>query len=207
MSTLGELRAALRVLLNDGDAVSGYLWSDAQLNRYLQDAVRAYGRHFLREMSTTVTVVVGQAAYALPDGVVRVLRVELIAEGDSEGEVLVEGGDAFGWGYQAYGGSLVLTETPTAALGTLSIRYLAAHEELSADDAASSVPAQDEDMLLAHAAGKAVLLLRVNDAKRAEFELRGGQSAREAMTEFGSLWEASLRVKSLRLRSGSLVVR
>lgn len=73
-----------------------------------------------------------------------------------------------------------------------------------ADETVSSVPAEDEDMLLALAAGRAVLLT-MHDATREEFELRGGQPAREAMAEFGAVWKAGVRVKMGRLRAGRLV--
>jgi hypothetical protein len=207
VSTLAELRSALRVVLNDGDQAAGYMWSDGQLNRYLADAVRAYGRHFPRELATSFAIVDGQATYPLPDGCDRVVRAEIVAAGNSEGELLVEGGDAYGWGYRVFGGALILTETPRAALGELKVEYAGAHADLVDDHTASSVPAGDEEMLLALAAAKAADSLVADDAKRAQFEGRAGRSAVDASAGYSAGWESAVRTKGRRMRAGRLVGR
>jgi hypothetical protein len=207
VSTLGELRAALRVVLNDGDQTAGYMWSDGQLNRYLQDAVRGYGRHFPREMSESIPLIVSQASYPLPPDCERVLRVELIPTGNSGGEALVEGGDAYGWGYRVFGGMLVLSEAPSVALGTLAVGYLGAYTELVADDSVPGVPVADEDMLLSLAGCKAVASLATDEAKRAQFEDRAGRSAVEASEGYKRGWDDGVRAKRHRMRAGRLAAR
>jgi hypothetical protein len=207
VSTLAELRAALRVALKDGDPAAGYMWSDDQLNRFLSGAVWAYGWYFPRELSTSFAVVAGQASYPLPPGCNRVVRVDLVAPGNSEEEALVEGGDAHGWGYRVFGGALMLTRTPRSALGELLVGYLGAHEELASDEAVSSVPAADEEMLLSMAAASAVRALALDEAKRAQFESRSSRHAIEVAAVYSDRWESAVRAKRQRIRTGKLSVR
>lgn len=205
MSTLGELRAGLRVLLNDG-AAGGYLWSDGQLNRFLGDAVRGYGRHFPREQAVDVTTVSGQQEYALPAGCARVVRVELV-DGAGGGVVLVEGGDGQGVGYEVFGGKLWLMPAPLVSGESVRVWYLGAHGALVADGDLSSVPGADEDLLLVLAAAKAMETLAGEEAKRRRFEERTGQSARSAGDGFLAEWREGVEQRGRRVRGGRLVVR
>ncbi|HEX2922397.1 MAG TPA: hypothetical protein VHS28_00020 [Chloroflexota bacterium] len=111
MSTLSDLRSALRLLLNDA-AAGGYLWSDGQLNRFINDAIKALSVDLPREVTVEVVSVAGQAEYALPASLMRAARVYEVDSGSD----LVEGGDSYGFGYRVFGGSLwLLPEVGVAA--------------------------------------------------------------------------------------------
>lgn len=202
MSTLLGLRTALRVLLDDADS-SGYLWSDAQLNRYLADAVKGYSRRFPREMEASITTVAGQREYDLPPDCDRVAGVELV----EDLLVLVEGGDSYGDGYYVYGGKLGLMPEPATGGKTLDVRYLAPHASLSLDADVSTVPAGDEEMLLALAAAKAMRSVATDAAKRGQFEEHTGQSALAASAAYQVEWESGARSRGRRVRPGRLVAR
>src|SRR5687767_2950983 len=70
----GNWRADCRAELGDEGATK--LWSDTLLHRWLNEAIRDFGRVVPREETATLTTVAGQAAYDLPLGLVEVVRVE-----------------------------------------------------------------------------------------------------------------------------------
>lgn len=202
MSTLAELRAQLRVVLNDG-AAGGYLWSDGQLNRLLNDAVKALSAELPREMSVDVVSVVGQAEYSLPAGVIRVVRVyDRTAERE-----LVAGGDSWGYGYRVFGGNLELLPTPGEAGRSYQVDYLGYHMALLLDGDVSSVPAGEEELLLVRAAAMAVLGLGTDEAKRRRFEEQAGQAAGDAAAGYLGAYTAGVKGRTRAVRSGSLVHR
>lgn len=202
MTTLADLRSALRTLLND-TAAGGYLWSDEMLNRHLADAVREYSRLFPRELTANVALVAGQQEYDLPVGCERVLRVEVV----EDLWVLVEGGDSDGVGYQLFAGKLILLPKPTAGGKNLNLRYLAAHSSLANDADVSTVPAADEDLLLASACAAALQTLSMEEAKRQRFEQGTGRSAEAAAALYRQQYERGIRDRAARVRSGRLVAR
>lgn len=75
-----ELRAAARQRLND--LVEGYGWSDAELNGWINEAVReAAIRAGLLSAAVTVALVGGQAEYPLDSAISYVLSARLAAGG------------------------------------------------------------------------------------------------------------------------------
>ncbi len=201
MSTLSDLRNALRVLLNDGVAGS-YLWEDSTLNLHLNDALRSYGRSFPLERETTITTVAGQAAYDLPSDCVAVVKV---AVPEAAQDVMVEGGDATGTGYELFGGKLLLLPAPAEDGQSIVVRYLAAHAPLVLDADVSSVSAFDEDLILAFAAARALQSLAMEEAKRQLFEQRAGQSAAAAAALYWEQYVSGVRGRGTGIRAGRLV--
>ncbi len=202
MTTLATLRARLRVVLGD-NAAAGYLWQDGVLNRHLDDAVRAYSRFFQREAVATITTVAGQAEYDLPAGASAVVRVEMV----EDESVLVEGGDCYGVGYRVWGGKLILMPAPEAAGKTVKLWYLAPHAGLAADADVVTVPAGDEDLLVAFAAARALEGLASEDAKRRRFEERAGRPAASVGRGFLEELAAGVAARRARLRTSRLAVR
>ena len=74
MATRAEMRSRCRTEL--GDTVAPYLWSDAQLNEYIGEAVREMT--FIRPLAASVVVamVANQRGYVLGTDVWRPRRVE-----------------------------------------------------------------------------------------------------------------------------------
>lgn len=205
MSTLAELRAALRVLLND-NAAEGYLWSDATLDLRLNDALRDYGRSLPRQRETTVVTVAGQGEYDLPADCLAVTEVVGTAgQGDWQ-PPLREVGGTDDPGYEVYGGRLILRPAPSEAGLSLNVRYLASHATLAADGDPSTVPAADEDLLLAFACAGALQSLSTEEAKRQRFEGRAGQPAEATAALYRRQYERGIRARTTRVRAGRLVV-
>ncbi len=201
MTTLADLRAALRALLND-TIPGSYLWSDAALNLHINDAIRSYSASFPRHEETSLSTVAGQAEYGLPPDCIRVVRICISEYG---GVPLQEGGDAFGEGYEVYGGKLLLLPAPPESGWEIAVRYLAAHALLALDVEASTVPAADEDLLLALAASQAIASLMVEEVKRQLLEGRMGQPASMAAEFHGRRYEDGVRKRLARLTVGRLV--
>ena len=201
MSTLSDLRSALRTLLND-NVVGSYLWTDQMLNLHINDAIRSYGRSFPLEKETAVTTVAGQPAYDLPPDIVAVVRV--VVEG-LVSNVLVEGGYAAGTGYELYGGKLVLLPPPVEDAQSIVVRYLAPHAALTLDTDVSTVPAAGEDLILAFAAARTLQSLAMEEAKRQLFEQRAGQTAVSAAALYWEQYVLGIRGWGSGIRSGRLV--
>ncbi len=209
MTTLSELRSALRVLLND-NAAEGYLWGDAALNLHLNDAIRDYSRSLPRQQETTVTTVAGQREYDLPADCLAVTRVEIVGDGgrslllpDPGGET---GSPAGSGSYEAFDGRLLLSPAPAESGLPLSLRYLAPHAGLVDDGDLSTVPAADEDLLLAFACARALQGLAAEEAKRQRFAQRTGQSAEGAAALYREQYERGIRMRRSGVRSSRLVI-
>ena len=202
MATLAELRSRLRVLLND-NAAEGYLWSDAALTLHLNDAIRDYGRSLPRQMELSITTVAGQGEYDLP---VDCLVVTQIGVADTTGQCdwqspLQENGA----GYGVYGGRLILSPTPTEAGVPLRVRYLAPHAALVDEGDLSTVPAADEELLLAFACAEALQGLSMEEAKRQRLDGQVGQAAKATAALYRQQYERGIRSRAARVREGRLV--
>ncbi len=201
MSTLSDLRGTLRTLLNDS-VVGSYLWEDPTLNLHLNDALRSFGRSFPLEMETAITTVAGQSAYDLPSGCVAVVRVtapQLVPD------VMVEGGDATGTGYEVFGDRLLLLPVPAEDGQSITVRYLAPHAALVLDTDLSTVPSADEDLILAFAAARALQSLAMEEAKRQLFEQRAGQSAAAVAVLYWEQYVSGIKGRGSGVRVGRLV--
>lgn len=74
MTTLANVRAALRRVLEDTDATA-YLWPDAELDGYLRTTLEGYSRLVPREVRETIAPS-GTAAYTPASTPLRILGVE-----------------------------------------------------------------------------------------------------------------------------------
>ena len=203
MATLAELRSRLRVHLGD-NAAEGYLWSDGALDLYLNDAIRDYGRSFPRQRETTIATVAEQREYDLPADCLMVVQVVLVgAYGHTP---LLEGRDAGGTGYEAYAGKLALSPTPSVSGETVAVRYLAPHAALALDEDISTVPAADDDLLLAFACARALQTLSAEDAKRQMFEARSGRPAEAVASIYWEQYERGIGLRAARVRTGRLSI-
>lgn len=201
MTTLADLRGRLRVLLNDNTA-GGYLWSDMMLNLVLGDAVRSYSRSCPLERTASITTIAGKDEYDLPSDCVKVMRVECEAYGHMP---LQEGGDAFGEGYGLYGGKLMLLPGGLETGLMVLVRYLSLHSIPVLDQDVLTVPAGDEDLVLAFAAARAIESLVVDEAKRERFEARYGQNSSVAAEFYRRRYETGVRERVRVVRAGRLV--
>lgn len=210
MATLAELRAALRVLLND-NAAEGYLWSDAALNLQLNDALRGYGRSLPQQRETTIATVAGQGEYDLPADCLAVVGAEvegpagrwpLLPDDGSAGA----GSPAGAGSYELYGGRLILRPAPSETGLSLQVRYLAPHAILVFDGDPSTVPTADEDLLLAFACAGALQALSTEEAKRRRFEDRSGQPVEGAVALYRQQYERGIRARTAGVRTRRLVI-
>jgi hypothetical protein len=202
MATLAELRSALRVLLND-IAAEGYLWSDGNLNHYLNDAIRAYSRSFPRQRETIVITVAGQREYELPAELTSVQKVEIVRAEDRV--PLLAGDDRTGACYELYGGKLIVFPTPSESGLSIAVRYLAPHAPLALDGDLSTVPDADIDLLLNYAGSMVLQSLLAEKAKRGRFESRSGQPANAVANLYWEQYERGIRLRKARVRAGKLI--
>jgi len=202
VSTLLDLRSALRLLLNDA-AAAGYLWSDGQLNRFINDAVKAVSVELPREAVAEVVTVAGQGEYALPAGLLRVVRVWDVETGSE----LVEAGDAYGYGYRVFGGKLRLLPVPAVGGRSYLVDCLEYHQELAQDGAVCTVGGGDEELVLMRAAAMAVTGLGTDEAKRRRFEERAGQASGTAAVGYLASYAAGVAGRKRVVRPSSLARR
>ena len=201
MSTLADLRAELRILLND-NAAEGYLWNDSTLNLHLNDAIRSYSRSFPRQLTATLVTVAGQRDYDLPPSCIDLLRVEIEDTGGLE--PLKEGGDEDGVGYEVCGDKIVLFPTPDRSGQTIVVRYTAPHATLALDGDLSTVPAAEQDLLLTFAGARALQSLLSDEAKRRRFESQSGQPSGSVANLYWEQYERAVRLRTARVRPGKL---
>ncbi len=202
MTTLANLRSGLRVLLND-TAAEGYLWNDAALRLHLNDAIRSYSRAFPRQREAALTTIAEQREYDLPDDCLAVVRVYL------SGATLLEGEGAAPWdpacSYIVYANKLLLSPAPGGSGLSIALRYLATHASLVEDGDPSTVPDADEDLLLTHAAARALQTLLAEETKRRRFETQSGQPTRAVANLYWEQYERGIRLRTARVRPGRLV--
>lgn len=80
MTTLADLRGAARLRLDD--VATPYGWSDAELNGWINEAIReAFLRAGLSQDSATLALSAGTAAYTLDDAIVYLHRARLVSTG------------------------------------------------------------------------------------------------------------------------------
>jgi hypothetical protein len=212
--TRGAWRALVRAELGDEGATK--LWSDSLLNEWLNAAIRDYGRVVPREEATTLPTVAGQAAYALPLGLVEVVRVEHPAHtfrvfapragGDpSPGPSPIRGGEH---SYDVWEGQLVLEPAPGASGESVAVRYTTRRAEPTTDVEPLPVERGDEDLLLLYVCGRALTWVSAQEGKRQAFERDRGASAAQLAGAYEGRYRAAL---ASRQRTGArarrLVVR
>ena len=170
MPTRAELRAALRVRLEDTGASA--LWDDAALNEAIAAAMRAYGAAFPKQITTGVTVPAGATRVATGTTIdpARITRVTDAAgiwvppwppwEASTAG---TDRGQAWRW----WGADLILAEPAAAsAAGIWSVEHLAGRTPPAADGEVADLLAGDEEIVIALAEAAALARRAVEDAKR-----------------------------------------
>jgi hypothetical protein len=185
-STRAQWRALVRAELGDQGATP--LWADALLNEWLNEAIRDFARQVPREASLSLTTVAAQADYALPNGLIEVVRVEHPADVMRTFAPLV-GGDrrtsgtdrvdrvASPYTYDVWGGALILDPAPTANGESVLVRYTQQRAEPAADTDPLPVEQPDTDLLLLHVCARAMTLISTQEGKRQAFERDRGQTA------------------------------
>ncbi len=172
MTTRAEIRASLRLRLEDGDVAP--LWDDSVLNDAIATAIGVYGGAFPRQVTTGLTLTAGATRVDSPvpiDGR-RVARV-IDALGilvtpwplDLEhGATQLRGqGQAWRW----WGDTLILAEPVAAsAAGIWTIEHLSGRQLPAADGDELDVLPGDEPIVLALAESTALSRRASEDAKR-----------------------------------------
>lgn len=220
MATRAEVRGRARAELNDIGVAT--LWSNAQLDRWLAEAIRDYGRALPRQATATLVTVAGQAAYPLPadwDGG-PLLLVEHPA-GRFRQEVATAGGDVAEeaallepipparqpYRYEVFAGQIWLRPAPAASGESVAVWYTATYPLPAADEEALATPAADDDLLVWFICGRALRWIGTDEAKRQRFERQRGASAQGMAREYEAEYQAALRARERRARQRRLVVR
>jgi hypothetical protein len=194
------LRQSIRDELNDNAAVK--LWTDALLNTYINEAIRAYSRELPKEASAQITVVADQKAYALPSDFDRAIRVE---QPDDTIRVY-DPNERSSYGYRIFASQLILDPAPTqvGASQDVTLGYLARYAEPSADGSTIEVPASDDDVLIRLACAMALQWISTDEAKRQRFERSRGASAMSMAGAYDADARRILNLRKRRVRTSAL---
>jgi hypothetical protein len=136
-TTRKDLRDQIRRQVRD-EASGSYVFTDAELNTYLANAIRAYSKDIPREISTTLNLVDGQAEYSLPEGCREIVSLNV---GTTEYSVI-----------DIFAGVMTISPTPTAA-AVATFRYRGCHTIPTADTgegSTSTYDAIDEPLIAMH---------------------------------------------------------
>lgn len=217
MTTRAQLRGAVRNELNDTGGTP--LWSDALLNEWTNQAIRAYSRELPEEASTTIAAVAGQTSYALPARFRQALRVEqpkdTLRVPSSPFRVPRSGLSELGtrnseqrWTYRTFAGSLILDPAPTAAGADhdIKLEYLRSYAEPAADADVLATPAEDDDVLVQLACADALRWIGTDESKRARFERQRGASPLAQAALYDRQARQAIATKRDRLRTRTLEV-
>lgn len=214
MTTRAELRARVRAELGDGGGTP--LWSDALLHQWLDEAIREYGEQLPREASTSLVSVAGQASYALPSDLDRVLRVEhpdgvlRLAARPAGGDITSVGATgrspAVGT-FDVWGGQLVLEPAPEAGGEAIQVRYLATYPTPATDGAVLATPSRDDAALVWAVCARALRWINTDESKRQRFERERGASAHQAASRYERDVRATFLQRQRRVVAGRLAPR
>ncbi len=194
MTTRAALKTTIRNLLDDTGASP--LWSDTNLNEWINQAIRDYSVEPPREVAVTITAVGGQASYVLPSDAKRVLRLEqpkfVIRIPVADHRIAVYPPDlgqlvdyqsgvrtATTWTYRVFSGNLILDPAPaTSGPGNvdLQLEYLATYPDLVADTDVLATPTISDHILSHLAMALAFDWLISDEEKRFIFESRTGHA-------------------------------
>jgi hypothetical protein len=215
-------RAAWRALVRAelGDEAATKLWSDALLNAWLNEAIRDYGRAVPREATATLTTVASQTAYTLPSDLVQVVRVEHPTNTFRVFARRVGGdwvdptpdpsptgrGESGRYGYDVWGGQLLLEPAPTASGESIGVRYVARRTEPTSDGDALPVEDGDVELLTLYVCGRALDWITSQEAKRQAFERDRGASASATAAGYAGRYAAELAARRRQGRPGRRLV-
>lgn len=204
MTTRLQLRTSLRTRLEDASAAP--LWTDADLNEALTEAVRAYGNRFPAEKTANLAIVAGTGVYAQPadarsGGILSVFDVDGAQipprTADPRGKGPADSNAEQSW--SQFAGTIRFERNP-ATTETWSLFYLA-HRELVADDVtAQPIEQSHETIVLALAAAEAWERRAAADTKRGVDKSVATRQRQHAVAESERLIAAARR----RVRAGLL---
>jgi hypothetical protein len=205
--TRAQWRALVRAELGDENAAA-YPWSTALLDEWLNEAIRDFARTVPRELEITLTTVAGQAAYALPNGFVEVVRVEhpsgtfrtfRPATGgewrDTTPLSAPSASSVIQLAYDVWQGRLVLDPAPTPSGEPITVRSTGQRAEPSGDTDPLPVELQDSELLLLYTCARAMQWISGQEAKRQAFERDRGATAQALQTAYQARYAAALQVR------------
>lgn len=152
MATAADLRSRVRLLLEESVAA---IWTDAEVDQAVLDALGEYNLTARREVVTTATLA-GDEIWTLPADCVRVVRVDL------DGEIIPRRGPVTAWGdrelqaWEMFAGALQFVE---AATGDLTVWYLGGYD-------LATLPARDEPLIVTGAALGLLTVRAIEQGKR-----------------------------------------
>ena len=221
MTTRAQLRTSVRSELNDSGTP---MFSDALLNEWINEAIRAYSRELPEEASATITVSAGTASYALPARTVQVMRVE---QPQHQVRVPMSGSrprtptaselvhleeTVRGWyggppAYRLFAANMILDPAPTAAGATEDVRleYLRYYAEPAADGDTLTTPTTDDEVLIWLVAASALAWVAGDEAKRLRYQEGGRALSPGAVARaYRERAAAAIQSRTSRLRSRTL---
>ena len=201
MTLRSALRQSIRDELNDNASVK--LWTDALLNTYINEAIRAYSRELPKEVSAQVVVVANQKAYNLPADFERALRVE-----QPDDTIRVhDPNERSTWGYRIFASQIILDPAPTSigASQDVTLSYLARYAEPTVDGDTIATPASDDDILIRLACAMALQQVSTDESKRQRFERQRGVSTMSAANAYDQDARRAITLRKRRVRTSALV--
>jgi hypothetical protein len=221
VTTRAGLRAKVRQELNDSGVPQ--LWLDLQLDEWVLQAIRDYGRHQPKEASQTIASVADQADYNLAGDCQRVARVEhptgffRVPDPLSAGDVTFDDPSQvkplapMQLSYEVWGpqGARVLTlrPAPADASDNIKVRYLASWAEPSLDADVLATPAPDDQLLVWYCCARALAQLGTDESKRQRWERDRGASVQGQAFYYRGLYDVELERRAKRAAPRRLVVR
>jgi len=156
--------------------------------------------------------VASQASYALPAGLVEVVRVEHPpgtyrtyqprVGGDALDPVpLADQPRASAYSYDLWGYQLVLAPAPTQSGESIVVRHTAQCPEPAADTDPLPVEQADTDLLLLHTCARALLWIDAHEGKRQAYERDRGQTAAAQAAAYQQRYLAALQARQRTQRS------
>ena len=105
--TLSTIRTQIRRILRD-ETEASYVWTETELNTYINTAVYAFGRRVPKESSASLSLTASEDDYTIPTGATEIVSIKV---GDDVYTVI-----------EVFGGSMKLSPTPAAA-ATATVKY------------------------------------------------------------------------------------
>jgi hypothetical protein len=217
------MRSTIRNELDDTGGTP--TWSDANLNEWLNQAIRDFSLQLPQEVSTTITAVAGQSAYSLPFGLLRILRVEepllVIRLPASAHRLAALPNDqlvdyesslrlaATSWTYRVFAGQLILNPAPMSSgpgSPDILLEYLASYPEPAADSDGLATPLSCDHILVHLVAASALHWILTDEEKRLAFEARAGKPSESSASYYGQLAAAEIKARVPSIRATTLEV-
>lgn len=203
MTIRSGLRTSIRDELNDNAAVK--IWTDALLNTYISEAIRAYSRELPKEAQAVISAVADQEAYTLPTDFERPLRVEQ----PKDTIRVFDPNERSTYGYRIWNNELLLEPAPTAssppATNDIILNFFARYAEPATDGSLIATPASDDDILVRLACAMALQWISTDESKRQRFERSRGASAMSMANAYDQDARRAINIRKRRVRTSALV--